>query len=413
MNTLERLRAKRAERLARREAEVNNQGKEYLNVGALPKGVTLWFPQGDKPSQAMMRVLQFEVKDEENMGGDSVGDFASRRTFKIHYNVGNGGHTIICPRSYNKPCPICETYEAYSKEERTRRDGTASKLKPKVISVFNALFKEANEEGKTVLKLRVVRGGDFALTSKLNSTIKEEVELNKKDAEKIYLYDDLELGYWINARFAKATMTGKSGDPFMQMTRVDLNYKDEPKAVSEKILEKIVDLDALIPKSMPYEEIAKLIGTKPTVAEESEDGEFADEVETPKKSIAKAEEALEEDEVEEVEEAPKKPAKPLKDSFTKPEKAKAKVEEEADDQEDVEETEEADDTETEEVEEVEEVEEAPKKAAPMKKATPAPAKAAPAKAEAPAKKTTAPAKKAAPSAKSDDDDEFGADFDAD
>lgn len=422
MNTLERLRAKRAERLARREAEVNNQGKEYLNVSALPKGVSIWFPQGDKPSEHVMRIVQFEVTDEKNMAGDSVGDFASRRTFKVHYNIGNGGQTIICPRSFNKPCPVCEMYEAYPKEERLRRDSPASKLKPKVVSIFNALFREATEDGKTVLKLRVVRGGDYALTSKLNSTIKEEVELHKKDAEKIYLYDDLEMGYWITARFSKATMTGKGGgDPFMQITRVDLDYKGEPKAVSEKILEKIVDLDALIPKSMSYEEIAKLIGTKPTVAEEPEDGEFADEVEAPKKANAKAEEALEEDEVEEAEEAPKKSAKPLKDSFTKPEKvkAKAKVEEEVEEEteeevEETEETEEAEEVEEaeEEQEEVEAIEEAPKKTAPVKKATPTPTKSAPAKPAAPVKKTTAPAKKADP-APASDDDEFGADFDAD
>lgn len=422
MNTLERLRAKRAERLARREAEVNQQGKEYLNTAILPKGVSIWFPQGDKPSEHEMRILQFEVKEAANIGGEAVGDFASKRVFKIHYNIGIGGHTIVCPTSYNQPCPICEAYEAYPKEERLRRDSPASKLKPKNVAIFNALFKEPGEDGKNVLKLRVVRGGDYALTSTLNSTLKEEVELNKKDAEKIYLYDDLELGYWITARFAKTTMTGKGGDPFMQITRVDLGYKAEPKAVSDKIIEKIVDLDKLIPKAPTYDDIVKMLGGKLKDASSVEDeSEFAEEVETPKKSSTKDEEILEDDE-------PPKKAKPLKDTFSKPSKPTKSVEEASEEEAD-EDAEDFDEVE-EEVEEVEEdsdeveedIEEVEEDSAPAKKAT-APAKKAPAltKATAPAKavaspikKATAPAKKATAPAKTEsEDDEFGSDFDED
>lgn len=416
MNTLERLRAKRAERLARREAEVNQQGKEYLNTAILPKGVSIWFPQGEKPSEHQMRILQFEVKEAANIGGEAVGDFASKRVFKIHYNIGIGGHTIVCPTSYNQPCPICEAYEAYPKEERLRRDSPASKLKPKNVAIFNALFKEPGEDGKNVLKLRVVRGGDYALTSTLNSTLKEEVELNKKDAEKIYLYDDLELGYWITARFAKTTMTGKGGDPFMQITRVDLGYKEEPKAVSDKIIEKIVDLDKLIPKAPTYDAILKMLGGKLKDGTAVEDeGEFSDEVESPKKTSNKDEETIEDTEVSE----PTKKAKPLTDTFSKPAKPAKKEEvveevEEVEDDSEAEDTEEAEDVEESEVEDVEEVEEAEeepvqvKKAAPIKKAT-APAKAT----SAPIKKATAPAKKATPVKVESEDDEFGSDFNAD
>lgn len=268
------LRKRRDARLAKTKALAEGESREYCNTDALAQGVTIWWPKRDV--ERMLRVVQFQVTKSDNMAGDAVGDFASVRRYKTHRNIGVEDVTYMCPTSYGKPCPICEHYNTFSDEEKKNyKTGTAKKFKPREVCVFNALIREPDESGKDRTSLRVVRGGYYASYKAILDNVKSEAKFNPKNQDEIFLFDDLELGYWLRVRFAhESAMSGGSVE-FMHITQAALNWREPKKMVPEKAFPLICDLDELLPAPLSYGELKKLLLNATTSVE---DHTYADEV---------------------------------------------------------------------------------------------------------------------------------------
>ncbi len=271
MADLKRMREQREQRISEVKAEANDESKEYLIQANLAKGSTLWFPKKDKPEEVEMRIVDFMVTKEDNVAGDSVGKFTAMRHFKIHYLPNK--EVVVCPTSYGRPCPLCEYYSAHYEEAKANQKHPANRFKAKKVTMFNAFVKIASPDGKTKTVPRVVRGSSFFLITALNKALNEEVQFNPKKENTIYAYSDLELGYWVGARFGMAPAVAGNPNKYMQLMKADLQWKEKPTPIEEKLFGYITDLDALIPDAPSYETLRKVVGIDAIKEEESADVE--------------------------------------------------------------------------------------------------------------------------------------------
>ena len=82
MYSIEKLRAKRAARLADTRSAAEGNDFEILTPLFLPQGVNLWFPA--EQCQMMMRVVQFEVTQKNNIDNNEIGDYVAARSYSLH-----------------------------------------------------------------------------------------------------------------------------------------------------------------------------------------------------------------------------------------------------------------------------------------------------------------------------------------
>lgn len=99
-----------------------NRGFGYIN---LPEGVKLLKLEEDT-SRIDLDFLPYEVTDPKHLDRDDknglaqVGDLWYRKPFKVHRYVGENNDTVVCLRTFGKPCPICEHREKLIKDGATK-----------------------------------------------------------------------------------------------------------------------------------------------------------------------------------------------------------------------------------------------------------------------------------------------------
>lgn len=267
MSYVERLRAARDQRIAANKAEINNERQEFLLLGNLPKNNEIWWPKD--ATEARFRVLPFIVTKENNIAGQPVGAAATMRRFRMHYLP--NGRAVMCLKSFGLDCPACEKFMSYSEAERKDMNSPAQRFKAKDRAIFNALFAVPAEGGKNKLVMRVVSAPYYSAWQKLSTEIKNEASVqtelkNAAAVDKIYMFDDPEEGYWIEVRCNKDGIPGNNNEKakFMQMTRVDLRWKEEAKPLNDNVFNAIANLDMLLPEPISTEEMRKLFGLAST-----------------------------------------------------------------------------------------------------------------------------------------------------
>lgn len=270
---LKALRQNREQRMQKVKQSFESGGyKEVLQIGNLAKGSSIWAPPADKPSEFEMRILQFQVTQPNNVDGDAVGDFATYRSYMVHSGVGASRQPFICPHTFGGKCPVCDYYYSLSQEERKSKESYKFRARNQVI--FNALLKVPGKDGKVGYKVVVYRGGQFGTIDQITAKLAREVRFlreakgqNKegiaKKIDEMYLYSDLELGFWLQIRNEKAAIIvgGKSsGVAFPHFVEVIPFHKNKREPVTEQIIDRITDLDLLIPKAPSLEEINRMMG---------------------------------------------------------------------------------------------------------------------------------------------------------
>ena len=260
---LKRMRESREARIAANRANLSNTDREYLLTENLAKGVKLWYPKKDKPEEVTMRIVDFMTTKKFNVAGNAEGTFDAFRRIRVHRLA--DGRNVICPTSYGKPCPLCECVDAHYEEIKKDRNSPYAKLKPRKLILFNMFVKVADESGKTKIVPRVFRGTEFYFMDVFNSTLSTEEQFNAKAGDKLYSFSDLDVGYWMDARFgmAPSVKANPQSKPIMQLLSMQLRWKEETKPIPEALYQYITDLDALIPEPPAYDELARLISDTP------------------------------------------------------------------------------------------------------------------------------------------------------
>ena len=238
-------------------------------------GEKTWWTK--EPTEIRFRPLPFVVSKENNIGDNAIGELATVRKYAVHFI---GEKAYICPSTYGLPCPVCDKYKTFSDDEKKMKNSPAQRFKAKKYAMFNALMEIADESGKTKTGMRVINAGYFATWQQILDAVSQTAEVNKKNADKIYAFDDPEIGYWIEARCNKASIAGGGESAkFMQFAGVDLRWKEEVKPLNEKVFDVLTDLDLLIPEPPSAETLRRAIGEdEPTPAPEEVEAEEEIEV---------------------------------------------------------------------------------------------------------------------------------------
>ena len=222
------------------------------------------------------------------------------RTYFIHRTVGADAVMVVCPKStFGKPCPICE-YRASLDKNDEEEAKIIYALRPQERQLFNVIVYEDGKRSD-VMVLDQPRSG---LGRKIDDMVRGADE---EDSHYQY-YVDLEKGSTL-----KVNVTEMLAGTFKYFGASSVEFKQRREGYDESILDKTVDLDAVL-NVVPYDELSDMLhgtgshdpGNRATAAgDDDADEEAAEEAEEKSKKGSKA--ATSEDD--EDDEPPAKPAK--------------------------------------------------------------------------------------------------------
>ena len=272
--TLAQLRENRKKRIEQVKQSRQRSRDELLLIGNAKSEI--WELPKDKTLRFDMRVLQFMATTDAQQLGYNKGDFGDFREYDTHSYIGPGYHSFVCPRVYNKSCPVCDKYWTYSKEERFSNNLAINNLKARRMVLFNALLQDTKKNWQ----VKIVRAGVFATRTQIQMAISNEAEMirgtdsytteeKQQHIDALYGYADLEFGYPFTIDYRKAPAVD-GGFAFEHFTKVDFSrYEDvlkriqndeEPDVVSQDTLDKITDLNLLLPAPIDADMIRQWMG---------------------------------------------------------------------------------------------------------------------------------------------------------
>jgi len=275
-------------------------GTDFIN---LPKGIERWEP--DKAGTYNIDIVPYEVTKTTNHDqGIKPCAIHWRRMFTVHKKLGPDSQTVVCPRENGEKCAKCDYIDMLKKEYVENKDTLKALWKnDQRIVIYNILNPDDPEE---IMVMCYSYG-------KMDKKIGEELAEEGGEWRSSF-YDIIDgNGKTLKTRFTKKTYEKSD---YLEATKID--FKDRDDMDEDEILNKTVDLDAII-NTASEEEMSDLFDEK----EYDDDDENEEEEEKPatrrkKKKFVEKEEELDteeeiEDEIEdEEEEEIQEPVKPAK-----------------------------------------------------------------------------------------------------
>lgn len=244
----------------------------YLN---LPDGVKQYVVE-ENTKKVMFDILPYVVTDPKHPNRDDgegialKGDLWYKRPFKVHRNVGADNESCVCPKSFGKPCPICE-YQKKRFGEGADKEET-KELYPKDRNLYVVVPIGDKKLGSDPMV--------WDMSQALFQDILKEALEEDPDNE---VFPDLEEGKTLEVSFKWKTL-GKITFPEAR----NINFVDRDEAYEESILDDVPDLDNVL-KVLSYEQLSN----KFFELDDEEEGEALEE-EKPKRERRVREEKEEE-----------------------------------------------------------------------------------------------------------------------
>jgi len=243
---------------AKKKAERNmNRGSNFKLD--LPEGVELYQPNSTGPYH--WDIIPYVVQSSTHPEVEK-GEMWYQRTYYVHHNLGEDGNkSVVCPRSVNKPCPICEHVRGlFNSEDEDDRE-LAKTMKAKERELFNIIDLDNQDDGVRIMEY------SYHLFGKIL-----DEEINEAD-EEVADFAELEGGKTLKVKFRKKKL---GQNPFYEAKSIDFEDRED---YDDDILEEVYDLDNLL-IIRSYDELTKLVaGAEEIEDEESEEKEPEDEEE--------------------------------------------------------------------------------------------------------------------------------------
>jgi len=241
----------------RQHAKDARKGNRSLN---LPGHVQEWYPEDKGVFE--IDILPYVVSDAFHPDEIEKGSLWYRRTYRLHFLE---RQPVVCPRSVNKPCPICEEVDRLSKDYDVNKDLIRA-LKSREQCLFNIVDPSDKERN-----IKVFNWSSYKFAQVL------ERELDETDDFDDCGFADLEGGSTLKFRLSENTYEGRK---FLETTRLD--FRRPRQDYDESILDEVADLDKIL-KVKSYEEISRLF----LGLEESEESEKKSKKKKAKKVVEK------------------------------------------------------------------------------------------------------------------------------
>lgn len=208
-------------------------------------------------------VIPFEVTTEKNMDGVVPGELWYKATVLVHAQIGVNKQMVICPKMFNKKCPICEAEKELAEQGVEWNDESRMALRAKKRELYNVVNDAAPEDGVQVFETSY---GNFG--KKLDAEIEDDEENGR--------FPDADEGLIIVARGQEESF-GKA-----KYISVDKISFEEREPLTDEVLNAAVDFNAHL-KVLSYDEIVNLVNG-------------GEEEETPKPAKASKKAPVEDDE---------------------------------------------------------------------------------------------------------------------
>jgi hypothetical protein len=216
------------------------EGKSYGYL-LLPKDVSI-FKEEATSGRARIEVdiLPYLVSasnhpDKEE--GAEKGEYWYRRPYWVHYGVGAENKTMVCPKTFGKPCPICEYRQKQFSDPDIGKEDIISK--PQQKNIYAVIVLNHKDYEKDKIYLWDIAQGNFQST--LIDDLAERPELE--------IFPNLEDGLTLSIRFNEETFNRSK---FAQAGRID--YVERDYSYPETILDGVPQLDEVL-KVYSYKEI--------------------------------------------------------------------------------------------------------------------------------------------------------------
>lgn len=212
------------------EKQKTSGGSTYLNI---PNGIKVFRAEPDT-RRIKMDFLPYIVSDTKHPIAEP-GTLWWRRPFLLHTNVGAENERVVCPKTFGKPCPICEFQRKRFNEGAPKEE--TKEYYPQKRSLYDIIPIDDGDE---------IFIWDMADRMFLN-VLADELEDNDENEN----FPSLEDGKTLEVSFKWNTI-GERGKPFPEARSIKFLDR-EP--YDESILKEVPDLDKVL-NILSYEEIS-------------------------------------------------------------------------------------------------------------------------------------------------------------
>jgi hypothetical protein len=221
----------------RKRAKERGSGNRNIKI---PEGVEFYKV---KKGSSRLDIIPYAVT-KKNLGYAEPGELWYERTFYMHYKVGGGNASCVCPTTFDKKCPICEYAAELGKQNSPEEQEIKKSLRPKMRQIFNVVDKQEPEKGVQIMETAFFNFGK-ELEKELNETETENPEYGE--------FASLENGYTLKIRWDEESQAGSRS--YIKAGRIDFIERKKP--YKESVLDSAVDLDNAL-MVLSYEEIEQL-----------------------------------------------------------------------------------------------------------------------------------------------------------
>lgn len=206
---------------------------------SLPQGVE--FFAAEPGGRVTLDILPYEVTIANHPDKDKieVGDLWYKFPYRYHRNVGVNRNSEVCPRTFGKPCPICDHRDSLLNSKDPDKDEIYA-LKPAWRVLYNVRALTGKDKDKIVV-------WDFSYH---NFQKQLDAEIDDPENDEYGAFADLENGYSLKIRFSEETY---EKNKFAKTERIDFEKRDD---LDESMLKEVVNLDKVL-SVKSYEELKK------------------------------------------------------------------------------------------------------------------------------------------------------------
>lgn len=244
------------EKVKENAAQGSRGGSDWFD---LPEGVGRWSP--DKAGRYNLDILPYEVQSKQHPDDIEPECLWYKYPFQVHHGLGAASNSLVCPRSINLPCPVCEERDKLYKEDSDKYEDVIKDLRPQKFVAYNILDPEDSDK---VCVFTMSRG-------KFAKTLENELK-DPDNEEHLAFFDVNKDGRTMRVRFSDAAFEGRK---YIECTKIDFRHREEMD--EDEILDKVVCLEKVLIVP-PYDKL-KAIFLQEEPEEEPEDPDDDEEPE--------------------------------------------------------------------------------------------------------------------------------------
>ena len=178
-----------------------------------------------------IQVIPYIITKNDHPSGFEEGELYQQLKIKMHFGVGPEERNLLCPTTFNKPCPLCERFASLRKSGSADEE-ELSEVKAKDRVAFNIIDLDDEDAGIQIFEYS---------THLFANMLYDEIDMASEDDPDFrgkLVFDPVD-GYDLTLKF-KEKKLGKNS--FFECTSIAFEDRDQP--ISDEDIEDAIDLHA-------------------------------------------------------------------------------------------------------------------------------------------------------------------------